>query len=96
MSTIFPEEDRCADLIDQASQVETRLRENDVAKARHKSLPEQAQVEDEAGNLYWPITECVACGDDIPTERLNLAKIRCLLCQEKLETRGRQYGRSEV
>lgn len=105
MSEIFPEEDRCADPIDHACLIETRLRENDLAKARHKSKPEQEQLrrKDAHGqplegdeHLYWPITECVDCGDDIPTPRLNLAKIRCLICQEKLETKGRQYGRSEI
>ena len=95
-SEIFPEEERCADPIDEAGRTEARMRANDIAKAQFKARPEQVQLKDEDNNLYWPITACVDCGDDIPTPRLNLAKIRCLLCQEKRETRGRQHGKSEI
>jgi hypothetical protein len=105
MSDLFPEdEDRCADPIDHASRVETRLRENDVALARARSKPEQVQkpvigpdgkpLRDPHGNaiMYWPITECIDCGDDILEGRLKLGRIRCVICQEKLEKRGKMHG----
>jgi RNA polymerase-binding transcription factor DksA len=92
MSETFPDEDRCADPIDHASLVETRLRENDVAIARSKSAPEQEQVKGADGVLYWPITECIDCGDEIPEKRLQLAKVRCIYCQEKLEKSRRLHG----
>ena len=104
MSETFPEnEDRCADPIDHACQVETRMRENDVAMARALSKPEQVQVPalDEDGKpllldgcpiMYWPITECVDCDDDIPPARLELGKVRCVICQGKLEKRRMLHG----
>lgn len=94
MSDLFPDnDDRCVDPLDQASKVEQKMREADLAAARARSAPEQEQVKDENGNLYWPITECVDCGDDIPPARLQLARIRCVYCQEKLEKGNRLHGR---
>lgn len=102
MSETFPEENRCADLMDQASQTELRMRENDVALARAKSAPEQVQLQrlnedgkpcsDENGKplMYWPITECVDCESDIPAGRLALAKVRCIVCQGVREKRNKQ------
>lgn len=93
MSMHFPEDDdRCTDPIDEASRTETRMRDNDVAKARAKSKPEQVQVLGKDGFMYWPITECVDCGDDIPDGRLELGRIRCVICQGKKETREKQHG----
>lgn len=105
MSEMFPEDsDRYTDPIDQACQVETRMRENDVAAARLRAAPEQVQlpVLDEAGKpchaesgeplMYWPITECEDCGDDIPPPRLALGKVRCIACQTNKEKRSKQYG----
>lgn len=104
MSETFPDEDRCADPIDHACQVETRMRENDVAVARALSKPEQEQLPilgedgrpslDEDGRplMYWPVTECVDCDDDIPPARLALGKIRCVTCQSKKELKEKQYG----
>lgn len=104
MSETFPDDERCTDPIDQACQTETRLRANDLALARAKAAPEQVQVamldeaghkvSDEAGNLvmYWPITECVACGDDIPPPRLALGRVRCIVCQTEKELKEKQRG----
>lgn len=94
MSETFPEEDRCIDLIDQASQTESRMRENDVALARAKSAPEQVQMtgkdEDDVEYLYWPVTECVDCDSEIPAGRLALAKVRCIICQGNKEKKDKQ------
>lgn len=92
MSETFPDEDRCSDLIDQASQTESRMRENDVALARAKAAPEQVPREDKHGVLYWPVTECVDCGSDIPDGRLALAKVRCIVCQEAKEKKNKQHA----
>jgi RNA polymerase-binding transcription factor DksA len=32
---------------------------------------------------------CVECGDDMPRERLAIFKVRCVLCQTRLERRSR-------
>lgn len=94
MSEMFPEDDdRCVDVIDQACKVEQRMRQAYISAALAKSAPEQEQVKDEDGNLYWPVTECVDCDDDIPPARLALGKIRCVICQSAKEARGKQYGR---
>ena len=90
MSETFPDEDRCSDLIDQASQTESRMRENDVALARAKAAPEQVQEKDKYGVLYWPVTECVDCDNEIPAGRLALAKVRCIICQGAKEKRDKQ------
>lgn len=105
MSELFPEdEDRCVDVIDQACKVEQRLRANSVALARGRAAPEQVQqpVLDEAGEpmldgagqplMYWPVTECVDCDDDIPPARLALGRVRCITCQSKKELKEKQYG----
>lgn len=83
--------ERCSDLSDEASKTEELVREHDISLARAKAAPEQAQVADPQGLMYWPITECVSCDDTIPIGRLALAKIRCIACQEKLEKRNRQH-----
>ena len=95
MSENFPDsEDRCADPIDHASGVETRARDIDVRIARSRAAPEQEPVRDAEGAiLYWPITECVDCDDTIPEARLALARIRCVSCQEKKETKEKMYGK---
>ena len=35
---------------------------------------------------------CVNCGFEIPVLRLNMGKIRCVHCQEKLEKRKKMYA----
>ena len=77
----------CADPLDQASQLTQRLSDAGVAEARHLSAPEQ--VCDADGN--WEHTECVDCDSDLG-DRLKLAKIRCIACQERLEKKRNGYG----
>lgn len=91
MSQQFPgiDEDRCADPIDNACKTETLMRDNDVALARSRAAPEQVQDADGS----WPITECKDCGDDIPAGRLALARVRCVICQGRLDARRKLYGR---
>lgn len=105
MSEAFPEnEERCADPIDQACAVEQRMRDNDLAVARALSKPEQEPMRaldldgkpltDDEGMpvMVWGITECVDCDDDIPPARLALGKVRCVVCQGKLEKRRKLHG----
>lgn len=35
---------------------------------------------------------CIDCGLDIPELRLQMGKIRCVICQDKLERRRKQYA----
>ncbi len=80
-------EEHLADPLDKASRNEQLnvLFQEKLIRAR--AAPEQVQREDDSGNKYWPITECVDCGEDIPEGRLNLGKIRCIYCQEEKERR---------
>ena len=83
----------CADPIDDASATGMRVRENEIALQRAKAQPEQRKVMGADGFEYWPITECVDCGDDIPPARLELARIRCVICQSIKEKKESLHGR---
>ena len=75
----------CADILDQASNVTLASTANQIAHLSHLAAPEQVQNEDGT----WPVTECISCGCDIELGRLELAKVRCLRCQETLEKKRR-------
>lgn len=93
MSDTFSEDDeRCSDPIDEACKLEQRMTQNDVAKARALSRPEQVPTVDVDGVKTWPITECVDCDDDIPQARLELGRVRCVTCQGILERKRSMYG----
>ena len=53
-----------------------------------KLAPEQVRLADGT----WPTTECVDCGEEIPEKRLEMARIRCVVCQEILEKRKKTYA----
>ena len=75
----------CADILDQASNVTLASTANQIAHLSYLAAPEQVQNEDGT----WPVTECTSCGNDIEEGRLNLGKVRCLMCQETLEKKRR-------
>ena len=75
----------CADILDQASNVTLASTANQIAHLSYLAAPEQRQNEDGT----WPVTECTSCGNDIEEGRLNLGKVRCLMCQETLEKKRR-------
>ncbi len=65
---------RHADLLDHAAQTEEEYKNSYIEAIRLKAAPEQDGTQ----------TECSVCGDDLG-ERAKLGKIRCILCQERLE-----------
>lgn len=75
------------DPLDQAAQLSQRLADAGVAEARHRAAPEQVQNADGT----WPVTECVECDGELG-QRMQLGKIRCIYCQERLEKREAGYG----
>ena len=75
----------CADILDQASNVTLASTATQVAHYSYLAAPEQVRNEDGT----WPVTECTSCGNDIEEGRLNLGKVRCLMCQETLEKKRR-------
>lgn len=70
------------DILDRASELTMRMNDSLVAAAQRLARPEQVKVDGK-----WPIKDCDDCGNEIPEARLNLAKIRCIYCQERVEMR---------
>jgi len=84
------EQEHLADVLDQASRV-TQMETNFlIADSAARAAPKQVQVPDAFGNLYYRITECVDCGDDLEPHRL--PSTRCIFCQEKLELKERNHA----
>jgi RNA polymerase-binding transcription factor DksA len=79
------EVERSADAMDQASSVTELFLEGALAEQRAAAAPET--------HPDFDGTHCVECGDDIPSERLALKRVRCCPCQEQLEKARKQYGK---
>lgn len=77
-----------ADDLDRASWLTQQTTDDAVEEQRRRAAPEQVQNEDGT----WPHTECVDCDSEIPEARLALGRVRCVVCQEVLERREKQYG----
>lgn len=77
-----------ADDIDRATTNTLEFTAAAVDEARRRAGPQQKQNEDGT----WPITVCVDCDTPIIPERLAMARIRCVTCQE-LEDRHRRFLR---
>ncbi len=72
-----------ADNLDAAAEL-TQQRTNDAIKnASWCMRPQQVQNPDGT----WPHTDCDDCGNEIPMARLQMGRIRCFYCQERLEKR---------
>jgi RNA polymerase-binding transcription factor DksA len=83
--TDIPEDESfgSADPMDTAQRVERMQREQQIKQQLAKYKPEQEKNPDGS----WPVTECVDCEDDLPQERMEMGRIRCVVCQSKLERR---------
>lgn len=77
-----------ADDLDRASWLTQQTTDDAVEEQRRRAAPEQVQNEDGT----WPHAECVDCDSEIPEARLALGRVRCVVCQEVLERREKQYG----
>jgi len=90
MTSIFQDEqERCADLIDEAGRITHMHNQHYIAAARAKSAPEQVRSEDGT----WPVTECVECSAELNHARLLMGRVRCIACQTDKEKRDTRYGR---
>ena len=38
----------------------------------------------------WDGETCFDCGEDLPEERIEMGRVRCVICQTKAERLGRQ------
>ena len=70
-----------SDSIDQGTDMAALHTAAAIAAQQRKMAPEQVQNPDGS----WPVTECLACGDDIPLPRIQMGKVRCVFCQERRE-----------
>lgn len=68
--------------------------------AQHLQLMEQAQISRMARELNrrehhpdFDNKHCVECDIEIPQVRLDAGRIRCVDCQEELETAAKRLGR---
>jgi len=89
---MIEDQERMADPIDIASDGELRNTQEHIRRQRLLAAPEQVQQSDANGVLYWPITECNDCGEDIEPARLQMGKVRCVGCQTEKERRKKLYG----
>lgn len=71
-----------ADDLDRASDLAAQRVDDAIKEVRRQALPEQVCVDG-----VWPHPECVDCDTEIPKERLELGKVRCVSCQARLERR---------
>lgn len=74
------------DPIDVASQSEQLCTEAAVAAQRLKSAPEQTRNADGS----WTYLDCIDCGEPLVEGRLLMGRVRCILCQEELESLSRR------
>lgn len=82
----FPEAlEHTADALDQASNVEMLERVNNIKAAQLANLPEK--------HHRFDGEHCVDCNVVIPDERLQMGKVRCVLCQADREVEAKQYSR---
>ena len=63
-----------------------QMRENAMALAKAKAAMAPETHPDFDGE------SCVDCGDDIPTLRLSMGKVRCVHCQTALERKGKLFA----
>jgi len=89
---VIEDQERMADPVDVASDGELRNTEEHIRRQRMLAAPEQEQQTDTYGGKYWPVTECLDCGDDIEPARLQMGKVRCVGCQTAKERRIKLYG----
>ena len=76
-----------SDVLDEGDQASAfQMRENALALERAKAAMAPETHPDFDGET------CVKCGDDIPEARLKMGKVRCVICQDQLERKGKLYA----
>jgi RNA polymerase-binding transcription factor DksA len=72
-----------ADSLDAASELTQQRTDDAIREATYRVRPQQVQNLDGT----WPHPDCDDCGNEIPMARLQMGRIRCVYCQERLEKR---------
>lgn len=80
------EAERYADPIDAGAKTAEEFTADRVEAARRLAAPES--------HPDFEAPYCFDCGTEIPAERLNLGKIRCVACQRIKENRERMFRKS--
>lgn len=78
--------ERHADPLDEAAELVNTMTEGAIAAARQANAPET--------HPDFDGETCVDCGDDIPSERLAMGKVRCVRCQTARERASKQNARA--
>ena len=66
-----------SDSLDKAAEIQDTMNNAGIAAAALQTAPEKHPDFDGAN--------CVTCGDEMPPVRLAYGRIRCVICQTKLE-----------
>lgn len=70
-----------ADDLDRAADLTQMYADDAIREATFRVGPQQVQRADGT----WPFPECTDCDNEIPMARLQMGRIRCVYCQERLE-----------
>ena len=77
--------DAGADDLDIAAELQEIFNRKGIQAAQDKAAPER--------HPDFDGKTCLDCAEDVHVERLTLGKIRCIVCQTKLEHRLKIYRR---
>lgn len=81
-------QDKFADPLDEATALAASMADAGVEQARRANMPET--------HPDFDGESCVSCGDTIPDERLAMGRVRCVVCQTKIELRNKQHARGQA
>jgi RNA polymerase-binding transcription factor DksA len=83
------EKEKLTDILDQASEIETRTREGLIADIQARCKPQQMPLPD--GSYEFP--DCDECGNEIGEGRLKVAakNLWCVICASAKEKRAGRY-----
>lgn len=69
------------DFLDRAANLTREMADAAISDVRHRARPEQVQRRDGS----WPHVDCVICAEPLPAARLKMARVRCVVCQTRVE-----------
>ena len=70
-----------SDNLDRAADLTRMYTDDAIREAAYRVRPQQVQNADGT----WPHPECTDCDNEIPMARLQMGRIRCIYCQERIE-----------
>lgn len=73
-----------ADDLDRASMLQDLMNEEAYQRVKENNKPET--------HPDFDGESCLECGDSLPSARLALGRIRCIICQQRLEKKIKTLG----